>query len=114
MPTYPVALPFQFSGAVTPGMLVSARSILLGYSFCETAGAVADWEILDGSANGVKVVRIHLNANESTREWMAPQGIAFEQGIYVNRRSGTVEGCIYCVPEERFDDYGYFYTESTG
>jgi hypothetical protein len=110
----PPALPFSYSGATSPGMIVSGRTILLGYSMAETAGAVAVFNIFDGGTGGTKIARVNLNANESTREWMGPMGIAFEQGLFISRVSGTVDVCVYCVPEDRLAEGVYGYTESTG
>lgn len=114
MPVLPSALPFAFSGAVSPGLMVSGRVVLMGFSMAETAGAVAVWSIADATSGGIVTHRVSLNANESTREWFGPMGIAYEGGIVVTRTSGTVTGAIFYMPEERLADYGYSLVESTG
>lgn len=85
------------SGAITP---TGVCKQVIGWSIVETTGtAGATIRLWDGVANeGSVIVRIDLNANESTRDRGGPPGIqCVSGGIYLQVVSGSVEGVIYWI-----------------
>lgn len=68
---------------------------LVGFAARESAGtaAVATFIIVHGAtgAGGTAVVPVELKADESTREWFGPDGIACPNGISVDWIVGTVD-----------------------
>jgi hypothetical protein len=64
---------------------------LVGFSARETTGTVgAVFNIRHGTSNaGTLLVTVSLGANESTREWYGPDGIAAASGVWLERVSGT-------------------------
>lgn len=58
-------------------------------------------KLRDGQdANAPVIAVINIPAKESVTEWMAPGGISFQNGLYVEILSGagvsaTVEGCLF-------------------
>lgn len=72
--------------------VAGAGTRLIGFSARETAGATAVFNIRHGTGNTDPIlVSVSLNANESTREWYGPDGIAAASGIWLERVSGTVQ-----------------------
>ena len=81
--------------------LISGRVLVFGYAVAETTGsATAALRLRDGTASsGTRILPIHLAANESVRDWFGPNGIVYQQGIYVEVVSGAIEGSIWIIPE---------------
>lgn len=66
-----------------------------GFTIRETAGLEATVRIYDGtSAAGTLLDSVQLIADESAREWYGPQGVQYQNGIYVDVVAGTVEGSV--------------------
>jgi hypothetical protein len=82
----------------TAGKLVCGFSCrLLGWSV-KNASAVnpASFDIYDAPAlTGPPVWPVNLAANETNREWWAPQGVWIENAIYVNVTVGNVFGSLF-------------------
>lgn len=92
--TRPVETPATPQTAQTAsGQTVAATTglTLQGYSIKETSGTGnAVVAIHHGTGTGDPVVvDITLNANESEREWLGPNGIAMASGIYFELVSGA-------------------------
>lgn len=87
--------------------LIQRVDRILFWSFRETTTtAVARLRLRDGSdANGDTIVPISLSADQSTRDWLGPQGIPCKAGVYLEMITGTVEGSIVVAvrkePEEQ-------------
>lgn len=74
--------------AATPGLR------LMGFAAREVAAtaAVATFTIVHGAtAAGAAILPVELKADESTREWFGPQGIAFPDGISIDWVAGAVD-----------------------
>ena len=69
---------------------------LIGFSARETAGATAQFHVVNGAtgAAGTKITRVNLAANESAREWWWP-GIDAASGISIDWVSGTIDIELY-------------------
>lgn len=94
---------FPFAATAASLSIVNFSVILRGWSFRETTGsAAAALRIRDGSsATGEMVVPIGLLANESTRDFLAPDGLDIRVGVFIERVSGTFEGVIWYTPVTR-------------
>lgn len=67
---------------------------LVGFAARESAStaAVATFIILHGTAaDGTAVIPVELKADESTREWFGPEGIAVPNGVSIDWIAGTVD-----------------------
>lgn len=86
-------------------LLIRGRCLLKGWAVRETAGVTnARLALRDGTtASGRRIVPISLLANESTRDWLSEEGIAFEQGVFFELVAGTIEGSVWVIPEVRLD-----------
>jgi DNA uptake protein ComE-like DNA-binding protein len=85
----PVNLPGS-SGAVTA---VDGR--LMGFSARETTGtASAFFRLRAGTGTGTILATVSLAANESVRDWFAPNGIQATGGVYYELVSGAVAGGV--------------------
>ena len=75
---------------------VGAATGLIGFSARETAGATAQFHVVNGAtgAAGTKITRVNLAANESAREWWWP-GIDAASGISIDWVSGTIDIELY-------------------
>lgn len=75
--------------AASPGLR------LIGFACRESAAtaAAATFIIVHGAtaAGGSSVVPVELTANESTREWFGPEGIAVPNGISIDWIAGTAD-----------------------
>ena len=71
--------------------------MLYGWALKETSGVnSAELDIYDGQdTNGQLVVPITLQASQSTRDIMFPQGLHLEVGYFPNVASGTVSGAVW-------------------
>lgn len=80
------------------GALLPNFGIYGGYSLRETAGAAATVRLWDNAsaASGTIVATIALVANAS-RDFIAPQGVRFANGLFAEVVTGTVEGSVYLV-----------------
>lgn len=75
-----------------------AGLVLMGFFASESDGtpAVATFGIVNGedaSADDA-VIPVELSADQSTREWFGPNGIAFPQGISIDHIAGTFDCTI--------------------
>jgi hypothetical protein len=72
-------------------------SLLMGWALLETTGvASATAEIWDGQdATGQLLVPISLTAGQSTRDWLAGDGVLSQSGLFLNVVSGTVRGVVW-------------------
>lgn len=70
---------------------------LVGYSVKETAGAAATLSIVHGATGAAagKIVHINLAANESTSDWMGPEGIAVASGLSIDWLTGAASIILY-------------------
>lgn len=86
--------------------LVQRVDRILFWSFRETTtAAVARLRLHDGSdANADLIVPISLSADQSTRDWLGPQGIPCRAGVYLEMITGTVEGCIVVAVKHEGDE----------
>ena len=76
--------------------LAGAAGRLVGWSFRETAGAVATLYLRDGrDSTGDIIAALQLAPNESTRDSYFPGGLGFQLGLFVDVAAGTVEGSVY-------------------
>ena len=82
-------------------MLLGGRCLVLGVAIGESTGAAtAKARIRDGTAvTGTRLVPFTLAANESVRDWFGDFGFVYEQGVFFELVSGTVEGSVLVVPE---------------
>lgn len=68
---------------------------LIGFACRESAAtaAAATFRIVHGAtgAAGTVLVPIELAANESTREWFGPEGIACASGLSIDHIAGTMD-----------------------
>lgn len=67
-----------------------------GISVRETAGAVAVVRVWNNAAaaSGTLITTIALAASASTDHWLSGGGLAADQGLFVEKVSGTFEGAI--------------------
>jgi hypothetical protein len=72
-------------------------SLLMGWALLETGGvAGATVEVWDGQdATGQLLVPITLLAGQSTRDWLAGDGVLSQSGLFLNVVSGTVRGVVW-------------------
>jgi hypothetical protein len=84
------------SGAVGPTAKDTRTQVTFyGYTFRETAGAVATVRIHDGGViGGAIIAAINLAANQSVDISYLPQGLIAYGGVYYEKVAGTVEGSI--------------------
>ena len=73
------------------------RSLIMGWSLLETTGtAAATVEIWDGQdATGQLIAAISLDPGESTRDWLGPEGIETDIGLFVRVIGGSVRGAVW-------------------
>lgn len=105
------------AGGVSPGLQVSGRLLLLGFSMTNTSTtALGSTDVIDGtSSGGVQLFRVNTNPSESTREWFGPMGIACEQGLFVSRVAGSVLVTCFYIPETWVADAeGFAYPARVG
>jgi hypothetical protein len=68
---------------------------LANWHFAETAGAVAQVLLRNGSASGDIVARINLAASTSASQaYSGPEFLCFPGGLYVDVLAGTVVGSV--------------------
>ena len=82
------------------GIFRASLGTLAGWSVRETGGAatyVDLFDSLDGS-NLLYIASISLAANGSDKIWLLPEGISFQQGLYIKittAGAGAVAGALY-------------------
>lgn len=84
-------------GTLTAGKKLDSRNgILIGIAVLETTGAApAKLLFHDGQdATGAVIVPYTLLANESARDAWAPLGWVYENGLYVEVVSGSIDGSV--------------------
>lgn len=98
---------FSFTDNGGAQQLLTGGALLLGWWLKETTGsAPAELVVTDGTAPDALVVAdVDLLTSESTREWFGPAGIELRQGAVVTPATGSVNGALYLVPGERYDEY---------
>ena len=100
----PAASPILFPASSAGLVALGGSGLLVGIGVRETAGAAAAFDVLDGTTSGGNVIVPYtLAANQSVREWFAPWGIDFTNGLFVNITAGTVRGALYVIPTELAD-----------
>jgi hypothetical protein len=72
-------------------------SLLMGWALLETSGTVAaTLEIYDGEdVTGQLIAPIALAPGQSTRDWMAPDGLETDIGLFVRVIAGTIRGVLW-------------------
>lgn len=90
-------IPISFTALATGKVLAAGPARLLGWGLKETTGAAqAACDVYDGSdATGQLGVPFTLLSNESVRDWLGPNGILFERGVFVNVTAGSVSGSMW-------------------
>lgn len=81
---------------------IYGRCVLFGWSVRETTGAAgATVRVLNGGdATGLEVIAANLNPSGVARDWLGPQGIRTDVGIWPVT-TGTVAGTLWVwTPEE--------------
>lgn len=88
----PITTPTTTSSAIHGG-----ATIVMGWSLRETTGAAsAVAEIYDGNdTTGQLITTISMTSNESTRDWLGPNGVECSRGIYVAVVSGSIKGTVW-------------------
>ena len=84
--------------ALVPPM---AGAVCMGFTCREAAAtaAAAAFVLRRGRTPlGVPIAYVNLAADESTRDWYGPNGIACDDGIYIDRESGTTEVAVFVEP----------------
>lgn len=96
MSWYPHAQSLSFA-ATGSQRLAQGRLLLMGWHFLETSGsAAATLELYDGmDTTSQLVLVVSLSASQSTRDWLAGDGILCGEGVYLNVISGTVRGGVW-------------------
>ena len=95
--TREVGKPIQVNG---PGNYRRGQGYIAGYSFLETAGALAGIVLHDGAdANAPIIDTIGLTANANSSAWYLPGGIQYQYGIYVEVVTGVFKGAIFIATE---------------
>lgn len=87
----------SFAALTTTKALYSHQVRLLGWALLETTGtAAAEIDILNGqSASSDLVAPIALSSGQSTRDWLGPQGITCDAGLFLSVGSGSVRGALW-------------------
>lgn len=80
---------------VDAAVAAAAGLRLVGFACRESAAtpAVATFIIVHGAtgAGGTVLVPVELSANESTRDWFGPEGIACASGLSIDWIAGTID-----------------------
>lgn len=83
-------------------LIIGGRGRLLGYSLYEDAGtpAAAAVSLLDGvNSSGRFLHRVSMAASGTANFWLGPQGIEFQNGLYVGAFTGSLTGNLYFETE---------------
>lgn len=82
---------------------IGGNHLIMGWSLRETTGAAgAVVDIFDGQdATGQILATLSLVASESTRDWLGPDGIETDIGVFVRVNSGAVSGAVWIRERER-------------
>lgn len=89
------ATPYNLVGGSASAQIVAGAGRLMGIAVAETTGTTpAKVRVRDGSGGEI-LATISLLANESARDWFAPQGIAVATSIYLERVAGSTEATAY-------------------
>jgi hypothetical protein len=101
------AIPLDLPGAST--QLINGRVLVLGMAVGELTGAAAaKVRFRDGTTvNGGRILPVTLGANETVRDWFGDFGFLYQQGVFFELVSGSVEGCIYVTPEDLLGPGGF-------
>jgi hypothetical protein len=101
------AEPFDLPTA--SGVIVAGRLLVMGVFIGESTGAAtAKVRFRDGSAvTGTRLTPYTLAANESVRDWFGDYGYVYQQGVFMELVSGSVEGSIMVVPESSLGPAGF-------
>lgn len=84
------------AGAAGRVLASNAPGRLLGWSFHETAGAIATVLLRDSRDPGGEVVAfLDLPAGGSDTVWLGPAGVSLTEGLYVDVFAGDVQGTVY-------------------
>lgn len=89
----PVPVGLSAGGTTRPA---TSDGSLVGFALRETTGAAsATVELREQDPAGALLVPITLTAGSSVREWFAPGGVNFSNGLYVVVVSGSVDGSVF-------------------
>lgn len=89
----PVPVGLSAGGTTRPA---TSDGSLVGFALRETTGAAAAVvELRESDAAGPLLVPITLTAGASVREWFAPGGVNFSNGLFVVVVSGSVDGSVF-------------------
>lgn len=97
---YTPVTPVAFGPGTTDTPIIATQAVILGWSVSETTGAAsASFRWVDGrDVNGTPASGIvNLLANESDTEALGDLGIECRRGVFLDVRSGSVEGVVYVV-----------------
>lgn len=84
------------AGTDGPRLASRAAGRLLGWSFRETAGAPATIALRDSqSASGDVIAFVDLPAGGSQTISLAPVGVSFVYGLFVDVTAGAAQGTVY-------------------
>lgn len=74
----------------------TTNGAMVGYALRETTGTTAAVvEIREGAVDGPLLFPLTLAPGESVRDWLAPGGVSYGGGLWVNVVSGTVDGAVF-------------------
>jgi len=83
------------------GIVVGTPTILAGWSLKEFAGFPLEFDLLDGldGSSSLIVASFRINTSTSNTQWLMPNGIKFQQGIFLKITSGTgvIKGSLYLL-----------------
>lgn len=89
--------PTQVNG---PGNYKRGSGFIAGFSFLETAGAIASLVLHDGAdANAPIILVVGMPANGNSHEWYLPGGVQYQYGIYVEVITGAFKGALFVEAE---------------
>jgi hypothetical protein len=80
------------------GIAAQANLRLVGFSVTEDAGTAAAAEVIlrhGTAATDPELFGITLTADQSTREYFGPNGIAVASGVFVDRVAGTTKLTLF-------------------
>jgi hypothetical protein len=89
-----ITIPFP----TVSGLLVGGGGCITWHSSLETTGsAAATYRLWDGASaanKNIPLLPISLSAGQSTRDFIAPHILPFQQGVYFELVSGSVQGSL--------------------
>ena len=81
-------------------LVVGGRGVYMGLIVDETAAGAATFTVYDGiNSSGRPIDYVRLASGGNDRRWFGPNGIHFEQGLYIGTVTGTVQGQVLFVAQ---------------